>query len=236
MVGFDFDDGLETAAREAASTLTAYADVLPGGGEAIRERKHLQPALLYALTGLLGAGRVHTELRLPFNHFKGVGGIDLLVGSQSRWQALIELKWCLRDGSYLDWVIWDFYKMATGRISPGADATYVIVGAPDAIWARPGTVGEIFDSREWDMREFFLRHEGIFRGDSEDYRKLCGLPSELRTTVVVNQPLNRKLEGWTLKGIRVDVPTESLRWLELREGQLEAAGAARDLCGRVRDV
>jgi hypothetical protein len=100
------------------------------GVRKIYEREHMQPALRTALTEQLGSSVLVSEPKLHFEHWqgiperKGVGGVDIAVAGRTpnRFRALIELKWCPLDSPYLGWALWDFFKMATGRDSPGADS------------------------------------------------------------------------------------------------------------------
>jgi hypothetical protein len=226
----EFDEVLRGVVRDASVELTDLA--LGVGAAGIREQLHLRPALLHALSARLGADHVKKEQTLDFEHWQGlpgrrVGGVDLAVsGDDDHWRALIELKWCPLDGLYLGWAIWDFYKMATGRISPGADACYLVAGAPDELWAQQGTVGELFATATWDTAEVYRRHEPIWVGDGTDCKKLTSLPNRIDTVLVVDQPLHSPLADWTIKGIRVEA--EAPNWSPLRDGRLEPSTAQPD--------
>jgi hypothetical protein len=219
-----FDNLLAAAIGQAGAALTQQAIEI--GAEAIRERKHMQPAMKSALIEQLGAEVVTSERRLPFGHWQGapgkrLGGVDLATTNpDGSWQALIELKWCPLDGLYLGWAIWDFYKMATGRISPGTDACYIVAGAPDTLWAKPGTVGEVFQTSKWNIPELYLRHEKIWVGEGNDCKKLTVLPHEIDTTLAADHHLTDVLKGWTIKAVRVEPHADTANWLALRDGRL----------------
>lgn len=210
--------------RRTASDLSVEAREV--GASAIQEKKHLEPAVLAALRGLIGDESVVSQKNLHFKHWqgvlgKGLGGVDVaVVRDDGGFRALIELKWCPLDGLFLSWAIWDFYKMATGRISPGADACYLVAGAPDALWEKLDTVGELFCSKRWTMSDVYLKHEKIFYGNGEDCKKLTALPPGVETTLVADQQLLAPLEGWHIRAIRIEPDPE---WLTVREGRLVEA-------------
>lgn len=148
-----------------------------------------------------------------------LGPVDIAVADgQGGWQALLELKWCLVDGLYMRWAIWDFYKLATGRVSPGADACYLVAGAPDRLWEQHNTVADLFRTNQWDMADVYHRYEDLWLHDGHACEKLTGLPAEIATELVVDQTLPSPLNGWRLKAIRIEpVPSH---WLPLSAGRL----------------
>jgi hypothetical protein len=201
--------------------------------EKIRERKYMQPAFRAALTCLVGDTVLPGERRLEFKHWQGIperpriGGIDVsVVGAVAgTWRAFIELKWCPLDGEFLGWAIWDFFKMATGRVSPGADSCYLIAGAQAGLWARQGTVGELFSSRRWDTADVLRRHNIVWTGDDKDCPKLTALPLRIDSILVADENLPPPLEDWIVKAIRVEpVERDDSAWLALVEGQLPTPG------------
>jgi hypothetical protein len=218
----EFDDVLADAIRRVGLTLRTEA--VEVGPDAIQESKHMQPALEAALRRLLGEAAVRPQKQLRFEHGEGdlprrLGGIDIAVAdSNYGWRALIELKWCPLDGLYLGWAIWDFYKMAIGRISPGADACYLVAGGPDALWAKPDTVGELFRSEHWEVGEVYRRHEKIFVGDGNDCKKFTALPARVETILVADHALASPLDPWRIKAIRIE--PDPADWLALEEGRL----------------
>ena len=218
----EFDDVLADAIRRAGLALSEQADEV--GTDAIQESKHMQPALEAALRTLVGEAPVRPQKSLRFEHAEGdlpkrLGGIDIAVAdSTAGWRALLELKWCPLDGLYLGWAIWDFYKMAIGRISPGAEACYLVVGGPNALWANPDTVGELFRSEHWTVAEVYRRHEKIFVGNGIDCRKFTALPARVETVLSADEALPPPLDSWRIKAIRIEPdPTE---WLALDGGRL----------------
>jgi hypothetical protein len=218
----EFDDVLAEAIRQTGLALTAQADQI--GADAIQERDHMQPAIAEVLRRLLGEAAVQRERRLRFDHWQGdpprfLGGVDIAVAdSKGSWHALMELKWCPFGTPYLGWAIWDFYKMATGRFSPGADCCYLVAGAPDAVWAEPGTAGELFRNEDWLVADVYGRYEKIWIGDGNDCKKLTGLPIRVETILVVDQALLPSLDSWRIKAIRIEPDTTE--WLTLEQGRL----------------
>jgi hypothetical protein len=108
--------------------------------------------------------------------------------------------------------------MAIGRISPGADACYLVAGGPDALWAKPDTVGELFRSEHWEVGEVYRRHEKIFVGDGNDCKKFTALPARVETILVADHALGSSLDSWRIKAIRIE--PDPADWLALEGGRL----------------
>jgi hypothetical protein len=219
----DFDVVLAEALRSAVSALSGTAT--DEGIDSIREKKHVQAAVRQALTARLGETVLPTERILRSKHWQGVpnrwiGGVDILVtgGGPGDYLAFIELKWCPLDGLFLSWAIHDFYKMATFRDSPGAESCYLVAGAPSALWARTGTVGELFRNERWKTPDVFARYEKAWIGNGDDCKKLTALPARISTVLVAEESLPHPFESWSIRAIRVE--PEAGDWLSLVEGKL----------------
>lgn len=216
------DSVLPEAIRRAAVELSQKAVEL--GPDKIRERPHMQLAFRKALTGLLGDVVLANEPKLHFEQWQGiperpgVGGIDLAVTAVHGYRAFIELKWSKLDGEFLGWAIWDFFKMATGRISPGADSCYLIASAPAELWAKPDTVGELFCTERWRAEDVLRRHHVVWIGDGNDYKKLTALPVHIETILGADEIPPAPLADWAIKAIRIEPdPIETAAWLGLHD-------------------
>jgi hypothetical protein len=108
--------------------------------------------------------------------------------------------------------------MATGRFSPGAESCYVVAGAPEALWDKPGTVGELFRSEQWMVADVYRRHEVVWIGDGNDCKKLTEIPSRVETVLAVDHVLSAPLERWRVKAIRIE--PDATEWLKLDAGRL----------------
>lgn len=220
----ELDAAIADAVHVTAGGLADTAEAV--GAWKIGERKYMQPALHQALTDLLGTAVHRSEPQLRFVHWLGqlpkrLGGIDIAVHRKdgSGCRAFMELKW-----GDPDWMILDFYKMTTGRISPGADSCYLIAGQRLTEWAKPDTVCELFRTERWRSENVLLRHYEAFRGDESEYGKLTHLPPYIHTTLVADETLPAPLHTWAIKAIRVEPdPREDTDWLHIQNGKIVSA-------------
>jgi hypothetical protein len=193
------------------------------GVSKIGERKYMQPALKEALTNRLGSVVVEGEPHLRFEHWQGLtgkklGGIDIAIrrDDDSGYRSFLELKW-----GDPDWMILDFYKMATGRVSPGADACYLVAGQRSGDWEKCGSVCELFRTHRWRTENVLRRHYKAFRGDESEYGKLTSLPTFIDSTLVADVTLSAPLDTWAIKAIRVEPnPLADDRWHKIRNGEV----------------
>jgi hypothetical protein len=223
MTGSDQNlDGLiAEAIRVTAADLAEKAALQPGTPK-INERDDMKPMLLRALTKL-GTAVQPFEPRLNFKHWQGLpgkrlGGIDIAIRREddSGYRAFLELKW-----GHLDWAILDVFKMTTARVSPAADSCYLIAGEPLSEWAKPETVGELFEDGRWRSETVLLRHRRPWIGDGTEYGKLTHLPPHIITSLIANERVPAPLDTWMIKAIRVEPdPLSDTDWLPLADGRI----------------
>ena len=216
-----FDDVLADAIRQMTRVVADQAMLV--GTHRIGEMKYMKPALKDALSAAVGASLYPHECREMFKHWQGpaevrLGGIDIAVrrDDDSGWRAFMELKW-----GDLDWAILDFFKMTTGRVSPGADACYVVAGEPVKAWAAGNPVGELFQTAEWNSQTVLERCRTPFVGDGREHGKLTHLPPAIATTLVADEPVPEPLHEWHVKAIRVEPrPLREDGWLSVVDGSI----------------
>jgi hypothetical protein len=217
------DDVIKEAVSVTAGSLAYSAQAV--GASKIGETKFMQPALNAALIDL---GLATQERKgLHFKHWQGpaqikLGGIDIAVHRDdgSGYRAFLELKW-----GHPDWMILDFYKMTTARLSPGADSCYLVAGQPLTRWAKTDSVCELFRTDTWESENVLRRHYRAFRGDEKEYGKLTRLPAHIHTTLVADQTLPAPLDKWAIKAIRVEPdPLDDTDWLHtIKNGEIVRA-------------
>jgi hypothetical protein len=168
-------------------------DVVALGGAAISERKDLEPATVSALGPLFG-GRVQKSRKVLVPHWAKVGQVDLVLeslGSPKEFSWLAELKWCGRRGDVLFEGIWDLFKMALAGERPNQPRTYLVTGAPAAIW-NASRFADLFDDRDHDPielchrdtggRDHWLAWDALLDGGDDRYPDQT--PAVIRTSVV----------------------------------------------------
>ena len=212
-------DSLLKQAIEAAA-----ADVAAAVQNSIRvnERDVMKPALLSAMRGQL-AHAVESEKRLIFEDWQApavikLGAIDIAIRREdgSGYSAFVELKW-----GHPDWMILDFYRMATGRTSPGADACYLIAGQSLKDWGKPDSVCQLFRDGRWRSQDVLNKHRRAFVGDGKEYTKLTRLPPHIVTTLIADEVVPAPLGTWAIKAIRVEPdPLDPTSWLAVVAGQI----------------
>ena len=128
----------------------------------------------------------------------------MVRGSDGGVRFAFELKWA-RGKHELGWTLWDIYKLVATKEEHRADATYAIVGAPDAYWADE-TIDAcaLFGTRSWDSSEVFRRywrawHDLLGGGSGRPLR----MPSTLITTLIGVAPLPVQ-PPWSLRAVRLD--------------------------------
>lgn len=154
VISVEFNEERVQALELAVGDAAAALDVEPGP---FRERD-LEDRLQASLERQRPK-RVHRQVSLKLDSWKGkLGPADLALEDDDG-LALIEVKW---GGAELAACSWDTVKLATALAEGQGQSAYLISGASQDDWRHSRLGAELFDTREWTLDGLLVRYEEWF--------------------------------------------------------------------------
>jgi hypothetical protein len=187
-----------------------------GSVDLLRE-KHLAEALK---TGLEAQTRarvtVGTVVPIPGWPSLGRSGVDVAVMTgAARYPVLLEAKWCHSGRDKIYEAIWDLFKVALGLRRPETHASFLVTGAPSAMWptgfCRDLFEGGTFTPEElcsrmlpWGRQPRWLAWDDLLYGGKDRFPD--EVPAVIQTEPVVEPADIPVTPKWTIRAVSISVP------------------------------
>jgi hypothetical protein len=210
----DLQRGVASSLPVAARYLVEVVVPRLGSPDRVRE-KDLAEALTSGLTNEAGFDiAVNRTISIPGWPSLGRSGVDLAVKAPDGYPGLLEAKWCHSGNDKMYEGIWDLFKMALGLRRPDTEGTFLVTGAPTAMW-HDGFCGDLLGEGHFTPEELcsrmlprgrqprWLAWDDLLYGGWDRYPE--EVPAVIATEPVADPVQVHLDQPWLIKAVRISV-------------------------------